>query len=673
MAITPITKEIIESKDSNSVLLKNYFNDGTPQLVKETLREKATAWIKDRKNWNDYAETLIKVSGLDINNTKPGGQRAIARMGCLGTKYYGCYVNEDGTGLPGGISNPSDMMKHNINYISQYLSNAGWNNNAIAAVIGNIYCECSLNPGNWEGGTGNIGTTSGSRGYGLVQWTSAWEDHFAWCMGLTGKTLEDLGLTDNATYRDEIANIFFSDPSSIDAQLAHLVYDMEPRFSNRHWYHFKDYPGYEHVTRGSFIKGEDKNGNPLSIGELAKAFMVNYLRPSSVNSDTTRNYRANVAIELSKYMTVLGFKMTPRINNKGVADPVLEPFYNKTNSHGQSYKCSYNGNCTWYAYGRSWELNAESNFLDANSSLSELNKIQPKYLRYLGNAGTWYSKLESNNDFPKDRLSKTVPKLGAVICWKALQNRIDNLVETRGGKASDYDGWGHVAVVEEITYDDNGNWKSLRYSESGYPNLRFSSTGTLTPSDTSYGSWSYQLEGFIYNEHNFISSQVPKENLISEIYQNKNKLSITFLDNLPVPVTDVSVEWRTSFDGAEWASIPISYTTAPTSMLGKKTISLEIPPFTTAATVFITTDTLGTRDLNNIYKLYPCTHLYRDKTSMYETFVPFIYHKGKWKLTEMFRFDATKWYRLSNKFELDGNGTSTKGNLLYKKTEEKSS
>ncbi len=59
-----------------------------------------------------------------------------------------------------------NKMLVNATYIYNYLSNKGWSNNAICALLGNMETESSINPGRWQNGKVNT-----SLGYGLTQWT----------------------------------------------------------------------------------------------------------------------------------------------------------------------------------------------------------------------------------------------------------------------------------------------------------------------------------------------------------------------------------------------------------------------------------------------------------------------------------------------------------------------
>lgn len=77
-------------------------------------------------------------------------------------------------------------MQNNADLIHYYFSAKGWTDNAIAAMLGNMQSESSINPGIWEGLTPpSAGQTN--VGYGLVQWTpytkysewagTGWEDN----------------------------------------------------------------------------------------------------------------------------------------------------------------------------------------------------------------------------------------------------------------------------------------------------------------------------------------------------------------------------------------------------------------------------------------------------------------------------------------------------------------
>lgn len=61
-------------------------------------------------------------------------------------------------------------MQNNVDILHYFFRSAGWTDNAIAAMLGNMQSESTINPGIWEELTPpSPGQTK--VGYGLVQWT----------------------------------------------------------------------------------------------------------------------------------------------------------------------------------------------------------------------------------------------------------------------------------------------------------------------------------------------------------------------------------------------------------------------------------------------------------------------------------------------------------------------
>lgn len=75
-------------------------------------------------------------------------------------------------------------MENNANIVINYYRSVGIEDNTIAAILGNMQAESSINPNRYEGGVGP--------GYGLVQWTpkSSLEEH-ASTLGYTPYTNGD--------------------------------------------------------------------------------------------------------------------------------------------------------------------------------------------------------------------------------------------------------------------------------------------------------------------------------------------------------------------------------------------------------------------------------------------------------------------------------------------------
>ena len=117
-------------------------------------------------------------------------------------------------------------------------------------------------------------------------------------------------------------------------------------------------------------------------------------------------------------------------------------------------------NCVGYAQGRLLEI----------LQMTKVNWSLPAC-----NAEDWYDKAKENG-----LQVGQVPKLGAVVCWRA------------GSKRNGSDGCGHVAVVEEIK--PNGD---IVVSNSGWGGPNFY-TKTITKESGYQYSSSRPLEGFIY-------------------------------------------------------------------------------------------------------------------------------------------------------------------------------
>lgn len=143
-------------------------------------------------------------------------------------------------------SNTLAHQKVNATYIWNALSVEGWTLNAVAAMLGNMQAESSIQPGRWEGDVVGINT----KGYGLVQWTPA-----------TKYTLW-IG----------IAN----DPSTMDNNLKRIKWEVA---NNKQWIKTSNY----NYTFKQFSQSTDTPEN------LAAAFLYNYERPR--NASSKENYR----------------------------------------------------------------------------------------------------------------------------------------------------------------------------------------------------------------------------------------------------------------------------------------------------------------------------------------------------------------------------------------------
>lgn len=113
------------------------------------------------------------------------------RTGIYG-EYYGSFFDES-------VTLTGNQMRVNAYYIFSALSDKGWSKEAIAGLLGNMENESAMNPGRWQ----NDDVGNASMGYSLVQWTPSTK-YTEWC------TAQGI-----------------SDPSTMDAALARLSYELE--------------------------------------------------------------------------------------------------------------------------------------------------------------------------------------------------------------------------------------------------------------------------------------------------------------------------------------------------------------------------------------------------------------------------------------------------------------
>ena len=136
------------------------------------------------------------------------------------------------------------------------------------------------------------------------------------------------------------------------------------------------------------------------------------------------------------------------------------------------------GECPWYAKGRAIELIAYSNMPDdlKNTLINSLRNTR-------GNGGQWYTN-PSNELFTKSN-DLYAARPGSIVSW------------TKVG------GYGHVGIVEDVEYDENGRAKSILLSE-GW-------NGTGNPSAAHYAFRRLNIEqfrtyngGYIFNGYVYL-------------------------------------------------------------------------------------------------------------------------------------------------------------------------
>lgn len=125
-------------------------------------------------------------------------------------------------------------MQNNASIIAPYMSERGWSNNAIAAMLGNMEAESTISPGRYE---------VGGMGYGLVQWTPP-SKLWNWIFSTYG----------NKDY----SNGYY--------QLERILWEV---VNGEQWYSTTSYP----LTFSAFTT------STLSVAYLAGAWLLNYERP----------------------------------------------------------------------------------------------------------------------------------------------------------------------------------------------------------------------------------------------------------------------------------------------------------------------------------------------------------------------------------------------------------
>lgn len=145
---------------------------------------------------------------------------------------------------------PENDMVSNATYIYKYLKRKGFTKTAACAVLGNIEAECGMNPGAWES------KDNCNRGYGLLQWTSAYY-FLNWAV--------DVGIIKSASPSD-INGLTNSDPKRLmDTELAFFMWTCELSGD------------YFTSTTWPFSKFKASNS---SINILTEAFYSNYTQPN---------------------------------------------------------------------------------------------------------------------------------------------------------------------------------------------------------------------------------------------------------------------------------------------------------------------------------------------------------------------------------------------------------
>lgn len=133
-------------------------------------------------------------------------------------------------------------MEGNAEVIASVLTSHGWTLNAIAAMLGNMESESTINPAIYE----NLDDTSTDNGFGLVQWTP------------------------NTKYKEWCDMMGYTDYNDIYHQLERIRFEL---YTGLQWIPTDAFP----MSFAEFAASE------ASPELLAQAFLYNYERPADLN------------------------------------------------------------------------------------------------------------------------------------------------------------------------------------------------------------------------------------------------------------------------------------------------------------------------------------------------------------------------------------------------------
>ena len=174
------------------------------------------------------------------------------------------------------------------------------------------------------------------------------------------------------------------------------------------------------------------------------------MKMKKVMKRTVRSIAGLLAIVL--LLGMIPFSVSAASFSPRLTAPSRSGYYsNNTNTNPYSVNTQKgNGNCTWYAWGRAYEI---------LGSRPKINTI--------GNACTWYTNNKNSGNYAYG----STPKLGAIACWSG--------------------GAGHVAVVEQINSDGTITISESSWSASNwwFRTRRINSNGSLS---------GLTFQGFIY-------------------------------------------------------------------------------------------------------------------------------------------------------------------------------
>lgn len=190
----------------------------------------------------------------------------------MGTWVY----HTNGTAL-----SESDEINNNANIIINYYRNIGWEDNAIAGLLGNIENESGFNP---------LRKEVGGSGYGLVQWTP------------------------KSVLVNHASNLGLSNYNNGYTQLKVIQSELKPTNGNNEWYSSSAFVSkyYRSGATSDMVgySGEEWYTNTMgfSADKMAVMFMACYERPSY--NPKTNHYDRRMEDAL-KWLAYMGGEIPP--------------------------------------------------------------------------------------------------------------------------------------------------------------------------------------------------------------------------------------------------------------------------------------------------------------------------------------------------------------------------
>lgn len=365
-----------------------------------------------------------------------------------------------------------DEMLVNAKYIYNYFIKRGWTPQAICGMLGNMERESTLNPG--------LEAYGSSTDFGLVQWSPG-KDMRKWLNDhdFEDGDIEGQCLRIEKEFNNEITQY---SPNAIYAKLATTA---DYKMSTLSPYYLACAFAWNYERSAVVLYGANSKKEAAKLTEEEK----------EANREALRKARGDAAIYwFNKLANMRLSNYIPRFYDEKT--DTLPAIVDNQFWYSKGTTQYYSGNlhlpnCTCYAWGRFWEISGISN--------------EPHRGSLHGNGEEWFVNAINAGHYETGQ----EPRLGAIICWQ------------KGKVGNTSDGYGHVAIVEDIKcrYNQDGSREIVKIviSESIYVGKIFFRTKEIpyAGGKFTYGS-GYTFQGFIYNPY-VILDTIPQISLIEQI------------------------------------------------------------------------------------------------------------------------------------------------------------